>query len=501
MMNGQATASAGSSALIDALRAIVGPAGLLLGEDAAPYAQGARYGAGQAACVVRPASTAEVAQVVASCAAHGAQLVPQGANTGLVGASTPDASGTQVLLSLGRLRQRCELDVANRSVAVHAGLRLHELNERLAPQQLWFPVDLAADPSIGGMVACNTGGTRLLRHGDVRHNLLALEVVLFDPPGEVVQLGKPLRKNNTGFDLMQLFVGTSGAAGVITGATLELAALPRQTVTALLVPSDDDAVATLLQAAEAELGDFLSAFEGISGAALQAALHHVPTLRNPFGAEPVPPFSLLIELASGVAPGAGVDLEALLMGFLEPRLGGLVDNAVLGRGQDLWQLRHALSDGAKARGRVVAFDISVRRSALMALRREAAALVAQRFAPLQVLDFGHVGDGGLHFNLVWPNAQAASYDPALVAQVRDAIYALVVQGHGGSYSAEHGIGPHNIDYYRRYTPPAVLRWSGRLQAMLDPQGLGGSVRYGQDGAAGQLGPVGQTDSSNAPQAA
>ncbi|MFM2406382.1 MAG: hypothetical protein RL223_4262 [Pseudomonadota bacterium] len=464
--------------LIDALRAIVGEAGLLTGADAQPYAQGARYGAGRAACVVRPASTAEVAQVVAVCAAHGARLLPQGANTGLVGASTPDASGRQVLLSLQRLRQRCEIDVLDRCATVDAGLRLSDLDAALQPLGLWFPIDLAADPSIGGMVACNTGGTRLLRHGDVRHNLLALDVVLFDPPGQVLQLGRPLRKDNTGFDLKQLWVGSSGAAGVITGATLELAVRPRQSVTALLVPRDDEAVAALLQAAESALGDVLSAFEGLSGAALQAALDHVPTLRNPFGSAPVPPFSLLIELATGLAPDSGLDLEALLTDFLAPHLDDLLVDAVMGRGQELWQLRHALSDGAKARGRVIGFDISVRRGALMRVRREAAALVAEHFAPLQVLDFGHVGDGGLHFNLVWPHAQLADWDAQRVEAVRQAVYDLVVHTHQGSYSAEHGIGPHNLACYQRYTPPAALALSGRLQALLDPQGLGAGVSYG-----------------------
>jgi FAD/FMN-containing dehydrogenase len=463
---------------VEALRAIVGPRGLVLGDEARPYFKGARYGDGRALCVVRPASADEVSRVVRLCAAHRLRIVPQGANTGLVGASSPDGSGTQIVLSLIRLRHRCELDPVNRTVDVDAGVLLHELNERLDPHGLWFPVDLAADPSVGGMVSSNTGGTRLLKYGDVRHNLLAVEAVLFDPPGEIVRFGRPLRKNNTGFDLMQLFVGTSGAVGVITGATLEVAAQPRQSVSALLVPACDEAALALLTAAESELGDFLSAFEGISGAALTAALDHLPSLRNPFGSEAAPEFSLLIELTSCSPVGQGVDLERALVHFLEDRLGHELSNAVLGRGDEFWQLRHALSDGARALGQVIGFDVSVRRSDVMRFRLAAKQLVTDLCPGFEVVDFGHVGDGGLHFNLVWPR-QFGAYDADTVERLRDRIYELVVGTFQGSYSAEHGVGPHNHAYYLRYTAPAALRWSGHLQRLLDPRGLCGTVQLGE----------------------
>lgn len=466
------------AALHDALRAIVGSAGLLTGEDMAAHVRGARYGDGKAAAVVRPARVEEVAAVVAFCASEGIPLVPQGANTGLVGASTPDGSGQQLVLSLSRLRQRCEIDLVNRTVDVDAGVLLHELNERLEPHGLWFPVDLAADPSIGGMIATNTGGTRLLRYGDVRRNLLAVEAVLFDPPGRLARFGAPLRKNNTGFDLRQLFVGTSGAAGVITGATLDLAPRPRQAVTALLVPHSDAAVAPLLLAAEQQLGDFLSAFEGISRNALQAALHHVPALRNPFESEQ-PEFVLLVEVASAAAPDPqGIEVEQLLLQFLERQLGSTINDAVLGRGNELWHLRHALSDGARALGRVIGFDISVRRGDIMRFRREAAALVSESGLPLAVVDFGHVGDGGLHFNLVWPYQSAERYDAGRVQHLRDTVYELVVSRFGGSFSAEHGLGPHNHACYLEHTPPVTLALSGRLQQLLDPRGTSAAVRLG-----------------------
>jgi FAD/FMN-containing dehydrogenase len=463
--------------LLEAFRDIVGEAGLLQDPaDTGPYATGARYGAGRALCVVRPASTQEVSKIVRACVQARVALVPQGANTGLVGAGTPDASGEQVILSLNRLRARCDVDTPNRTATVDAGVLLHELNDTLEPHGLWFPVDLGADPSIGGMVAANTGGTRLIRYGDVRHNLLAIEAVLFDPPGEIVRLGRPLRKDNTGFDLKQLFVGTSGAAGIITQATLEVHSRPKQSATALVTPASDDAVMQLLLDAESELGDFLSGFEGMSGDAMRAAIAHVPSLRSPFAGE-MPEFAVLIELeSSSSAATTGLNLQQVLNEFLEARFGEIVTDAVLGCGSDLWNLRHGISEGARSLGRPVTFDISVPRADIMQFRREARALVAARHPQVHVVDFGHIADGGMHFNLAWPHD--VPYDADAVRRLRDEMYELVVQGFRGTYSAEHGVGPHNLAWYRNFTPPAALQVSGRLQRLLDPQRLCGVVELG-----------------------
>lgn len=464
--------------LIVSLCSIVGDRGLLQGDAMTAYLHGARYGDGRAICVVRPSTTEEVSAVVALCVNEGVRVIPQGANTGLVGASTPDATGRQVVLSLNRLRHRCDIDAANRTATVDAGVLLHELNDKLEPYGLWFPVDLAADPSIGGMVSSNTGGTRLLRYGDVRHNLLAIEAVLFDPPGEVVHFGKRLRKDNTGYDLKQLFVGTSGSAGIITAATLEVREKPKQTATALIVPASDAAVSMLLSAAESQLGEFLCAFEGLSSSSIHAALKHVPSLRNPFGPEPIPEFVLLIELASCASPVyTGFDISDVLSRFLEDHLDHDITNAVLGRGNELWELRHALSEGARALGRIIGLDISVPRSDVMRFRRQALELVARHYPQLQVVDFGHIGDGGLHFNLVWPRETAVAYSEEIVCRLRDDIYDLVVSGFQGSFSAEHGIGAHNFAYYRKFTQLSALRLAGDLQRLLDPRQLCGAVRF------------------------
>lgn len=465
--------------LTQALIPLVGERGVLLGSDTASYEQGARYGHGKALCVVRPASAEEVKAVVQWCMQRQVTLVPQGANTGLVGASTPDESATQIVLSTSRLRSTCEIDVANRSVTVDAGITLQELNEKLEPHGLWFPIDLGANPSVGGMVAANTGGTRLIRYGDVRHNLLALQAVLLNPEADILEMGRALRKDNTGPDLKQLFVGTSGAGAILTRATLEVHRKPQQSATALVVPTSDEAVLQLLQALERDLGDYLSAFEGLSGNAMQAAIDHVPDLRNPFAPDPAPDFAILIELEAASSKAyTGLDLQEALNQFLQDQFEHTIDNAVIGNGHELWHLRHSISEGARALGKPIAFDVSVPRSRIMAFCRAARAVVAQDFPFLHVVDFGHIADGGVHFNVIWRSDAAQPYDAATVTALRDRIYAMVVQKFAGSYSAEHGVGPHNLSYYQQYTPAPARRLSQGLRALVDPQQLCGTVNFG-----------------------
>ena len=443
--------------------------------DLAGYEQGARYGAGRAAMLIRPADAAGVAFALRACRALGLHVVPQGANTGLVAASTPDGSGTQVVLSLERLRAPIEINPLDRTALVGAGVRLSALNEALALHGLCFPIDLGADPSIGGMIAANTGGARLIRHGDVRRNLLGLEVVLAD--GTVLDLLNRNRKNNTGIDLKQLFVGSSGALGVITRAVVEVHPLPRQSATALLVPQSPEAVPGLIGDLEAALGDFLSACEGMSRNAMACALRHRPRVRNPFQGGVLPDYAVLVELTASCGSDV-VDLQAMLEDFLGPRLEDGLADAIFGRPEDLWALRHAISDSLKEDGRVIAFDIAMPRSALPAFRAAAAADLARDWPCLRVCDFGHSGDGGDHFNLVWPNDAPQPFDPACIEPVRALIYDRVVRDHGGSFSAEHGVGPYNQAYYDRYTTPERLALSGAIKHLLDPEDRLGVVRFG-----------------------
>ncbi len=438
--------------------------------DRAGYETGARYGAGTAAAVVRPATREQVQVVVAAAQRFGVRLVTQGANTGLVGASTPDAGGEQIVLSTARLKGAIAVDPLNQSVTVGAGVLLSELNTRLAQDGLFFPVDLGADPTIGGMIAANTGGARLLKYGDVRQNLLGVEAVLAEPAGELLDLNRALRKNNVGFDFKQLFVGTGGAFGVVTAATLRVYPLPAQTATALLVPSGVAELEALLLALNAELGDFLSSCEGISREAAQAVVRHLDDVEDPFAEMEGADYAMLVELSSTMPSRAGgLDLEALLMDFLERHYGTLIGNAVVGKPEALWRLRHSITESIRHEGKIIALDLSVPRSRFPAFRAEARALIAARYPWLRIYDFGHLGDGGVHLNMVWPQQDAPAYDEAVAGEVRAQLYRMTVERFGGSFSAEHGIGPYNERFYRDFTADAVLDHIGAMQSRLDPR--------------------------------
>ncbi len=466
---------------IAALRDLVGAKGLLVGSGGmAAYETGARYDAGKAAFVVRPVSTVEVSAVVAYCTRNAIALVPQSGNTGLVSGSTPDASGTQGVLSLDRLTGPFELDRINRTVRAGAGLLLSDLNARLEGHGLFFPIDLGADPRLGGMIATNTGGSRFLRYGDARRNVLGLTVVLADEAGTVLDLSSQLRKNNTGVDWKQLFIGTSGAFGVVTECVLNVEPLPRQSATALLVPASSDDVPLLLTAMETALGPALSAFEGMSGNAMRAALEHVSSLRNPFQGGVVPDFVILAEVSRVNAIRRGEQpLEAMLEDVLtdiwESPDAPLAD-AFVGPPHEIWALRHALSEGVKHKGRLIAFDLSFRRGDIMRFLDRMKSEMPARFPGVSICDFGHIGDGGVHFNLVVARDDPRLADEGFEVALRDWVFSVCIGDFHGSFSAEHGIGRKNQGSYDRYTQDEPRRLAAALKAATSPGPLG-AVRF------------------------
>ncbi|MBL0373966.1 FAD-binding oxidoreductase [Rhizobium sp. KVB221] len=462
---------------ISALRGLIGDHAVLTEPaDMAPYETGARYDKGLAAFVARPGSTEHLSAAVAYCVQHGICLVPQSGNTGLVSGSTPDATGAQGVLSLDRLTSIFELDRANRSVRVAAGMRLSDLNARLEDAGLCFPIDLGADPRVGGMVATNTGGSRFLRYGDVRRNTLGLKVVLADATGTVLDLTSDLRKNNTGVDLKQLFIGTSGSYGVITECVLNLEPVPQQTATALLVPASPESVSDLLNAMEAAVGSYLSAFEGMSGNAVRAALDHVPSLRNPFQGGIVPDFVILAEISRSNTPRKGEQsLDEVLETVLEEIWEGedqLLADAFVGPPGEIWAMRHALSEGVKHRGRLVAFDLSFRRGDVMRFLDRMKTELPVKFPDVTICDFGHIGDGGVHFNLVVARDDARMSDGAFENSLRAWVFDIAVQQFGGSFSAEHAIGRKNQAFYDRYTPREIRKLSASLRKVTSPGALG-----------------------------
>jgi FAD/FMN-containing dehydrogenase len=458
----------------------------LLGDDAVltephelvRYEQGWRYGAGKALAAVRPGDTEGVSRALAYASAQGIRVVAQGSNTGLVGGSTPDGSGEMLVLSLERLSRVGTIDAVDRTVTAEGGVRLSQLEAALAEHGLMFPIDLGADPTVGGMVATNAAGTRVLRYGDVRQNLLGIEVVLAD--GTVLDLMAALRKNNTGLDAKQVFVGTSGVFGVVTRAVFRVAPRPAQRAAALVAAAHGAAVLELLHHLERGLGDVLSAFEVVSADALAPVFRYQPRLRSPFGAS-LPPYTVLVELSSTL-PADRLPLEDLLhstLGDLVEGEGGEgITDVFPGRPADLWDIRHHVSESHRHEGEVLGFDISVPRSSMAEFVEAARDLLGPEYPFVRVCDFGHWGDGGVHLNLVWTKEDAPRPAAALKGELQPLVYDLAVHRFGGSFSAEHGVGPHNQAFYDQYTPALVRDLCRTLKARLDPRGLLGTTRLG-----------------------
>lgn len=450
----------------------LGARGLILDpKEMESFETSARHAGGRALAVVRPADMEELAWVVQELISSGAHVVTQGAATGLVGAGTPSLEGTQWVLSTQRLRDVLQLDPINRSATVAAGYRLSDLNRVAQEHELTFPIDLGADPTIGGMVATNTGGARLIRYGGVRENLLGVQAVLAHPAGQIVGADRNLRKNNTGLDWTQLLCGSFGAFGIVGRATLKLHPIQRQSATALVAVESAEEAVDLACALEQSMGEFVSAFEGMSEGALKAVEHH----RGQGVFSETPPYAVLMEISSAVAPGQGLDLESMLMSWLEGRMehAGILD-AIVDKPAQLWRIRHSVSEAVQSLGRMVAFDVSVSRSLYAPFRRAASQLIEQHLPGAVLCDFGHLGDGGVHLNMTVP----PDTSPAQVDALREAIYEAIVVEFSGSFSAEHGVGPYNQRFYDRYTDTPLLSVCDALQSALDPKGQLGNVRLG-----------------------
>jgi len=462
--------------LLDALRACVG-APYVLAPDAAaaaldPFERDWRgRQRGRARAVVQPASTAEVAAVVQACAAAGAALVPQGGNTGLVLGGVPDPSGTEVLLSTRRLNRIRALEPANLSLTLEAGCVLQTAQQAAAEAGLWLPLSMASEGSctIGGNLASNAGGTQVLRFGNARDLCLGLEVVCAN--GAVWHGLGDLRKDNSGYDLRHLFIGSEGTLGIITAATLKLYPSPAAQLSAwAAVASMQDAVA-LLGLAQRHLGSSLTAFEVMGQLALNLVDRHFPALRLPLLQEQ--PWSVLLESSDSESQAhARARFEALLEEAL--RLGCISDAVVaenLAQARTLWQIRESIPLAQAQEGLNIKHDISLPVSRIPAFCAEAAALLQRAFPEVRLINFGHLGDGNLHYNVQCPEGADAA---AFLRQHEARINALVfdcVQRHGGSISAEHGIGTLRAATLPRYKDAQALALMRAIKQALDPHQL------------------------------
>lgn len=460
--------------LLEALRNIVGPAHVLTAPDITPYVTDwrGRY-QGQAQAVVRPATTEQVAQVVRLCAEHDAPIVPQGGNTGLVGGATPDDSGRAVVLSLTRMNQVREVDTDNDTVTVEAGCILQNLQEAARQAGRLFPLSLAAEGSctIGGNLATNAGGTQVLRYGNTRDLVLGLEVVT--PQGEIWHGLRGLRKDNTGYDLRNLYVGSEGTLGIITAATLKLYPLPVANCTALLALESVETAVAFLSRARAGFGAALTGFELMSAACLELVTRHYPQQRLPFdGPVEQHPWYALLELSDSESEAhARERFEAILGAALED--GQVSDAAIaenLAQSHAMWHLRESIPLAQAEEGKNIKHDVSIPISRIPQFVATTDALLQQHFPGVRNITFGHLGDGNLHYNVQGPIGEA---EPAVLAR-QDDIYQLVhdsVHGFDGSISAEHGVGQLKRDELPRYKSTLELQLMQRIKHALDPQGL------------------------------
>ena len=460
------------TALLDTLRRIVGATHVLTEGDLSAYEQDWRKRArGKALAVVRPANTREVADVVKACVQAQVSIVPQGGNTGLVVGSVPDDSGQQVVLSLLRMNAVRAIDAANLTLTVEAGCVLQNVQQAAEQAGFLFPLSLAAEGSctIGGNLASNAGGTQVLRYGNTRELCLGLEVVTAQ--GEIWHGLSGLRKDNTGYDLRNLMIGSEGTLGIITAATLKLYPMSVSRLTAwATVPSVEAAVA-LLGMAHKHLGAGLTGFELMGQFALHLVDKHFPQLRVPLWQ--TSPYCVLLENSDNESEQhARERFEHLLEAAFEA---SWVSDAVvaenMSQAKNLWHIRESISLAQAEEGLNIKHDISVPISAIPAFVAHTDALLETQIEGVRLVNFGHLGDGNLHYNVQAPEGgDVAAFLREQEARVNDLVYGAV-KAFGGSISAEHGVGSLKTDSLPHYKDPTALALMQQIKRALDPKGL------------------------------
>lgn len=453
-------------ALLDQLKAIVGPRGWVNDEaELEPRVTEWRgVYVGKTPLMVAPANTEEVSAVVKACHEARVGIVPQGGNTGMCGGAVPDASGTQVLLSLHRMTTIREVDVDNFSITVEAGCILEEIQKAARDCGRYFPLSLGAEGTcqIGGNLATDAGGLNVLRYGTARSLALGLEVVLAD--GTVLDSLRALRKDTAGYDLKHMFIGSEGTLGIITAACLRLFPDPGELQTAMVAVESAGESVGLLARLKERLADRVETFELVSDYVFGLVEKHIPDARLPF--EQRWPWYVLIETAGDVD-----ELEKALGDAME---NGPVLDAVIAKnsteGARLWRLRHSISEAERQDGKALKHDISVPVSAMPAFLEQGDELLETLCPEARLVAFGHVGDGNLHYNVVLPRDLDAAAWKEEGNRVTGAIYDLVTQ-FGGSISAEHGIGQLKREWLSRYGRGPELELMRKLKKTLDPAGI------------------------------
>ena len=448
---------------------VIGPENVLTDElDTLPFVTDWRQRAiGKALAVLKPATSLEVAQLVKLCVQFSVSIVPQGGNTGLVLGSIPDQSGTAVVLSLKRLNRIRQIDAANNSMTVEAGCLLTQVQEAAQQFDRLFPLSLASEGTctIGGNLSTNAGGTAVLRYGNARELCLGLEVVTAD--GEIWDGLRALRKDNTGYDLRDLFIGAEGSLGIITAAVIKLFPQPKSQLTSFAALSNPEAAVALLALAREHCGAMLTGFELMSNYCVQLVRKHFPQSPLIFSHEY--PQYVLLELS-------GHDTEASTTETLEKLFAIAIERGIvldvvvansLTQSQSLWQVRENISAAQTAEGKNIKHDISLPASHITAFISETDALLSQAYPHCRTVIFGHLGDGNLHYNV---SAPANTPDTVFILE-QGKINQLVhdnVHRHQGSISAEHGLGALKKEEILRYKSALEIQMMRSIKCALDP---------------------------------
>ncbi|MBX9590672.1 MAG: FAD-binding oxidoreductase [Hyphomonadaceae bacterium] len=471
-MSATTRAAAVPAAVIARLKAVVGPAGVLeAANEIAPYCRSWRDDwVGDVPVVLRPQSTAEVAEIVRLCAQARVPIVPQGGNTGLTGGSQPHADRSEVIVSTSRLNRIRALDTTDDTITVEAGVVLQQIQAAADTANRLFPLSLGAEGScqIGGNISTNAGGVQVLRYGNTRNLVLGLEVVL--PDGQIWNGLSSLRKDNTGYDMKQLFIGAEGTLGLVTAAVLRLFPKPTARETAWIAVDSPAAGVALLSHMRARLGDAVSAFELIGRAIVDFLIAGVPGHEDPM--REVHPWYVLMDVTSqGPAGSLYEPLSEALAGAFEA---GLVRDALIAasgtQAARLWRMRESLAEAQASAGGSIAHDVSVPVSRIPEFITRADAALARAYPAIRLCAFGHVGDGNMHYNPVRPLDWDRARFVAERAQINRIVHDIVV-ALGGSISAEHGIGRSRLAELVHYKAPVEITMMRAIKHALDPHNL------------------------------
>jgi FAD/FMN-containing dehydrogenase len=465
-------ASGIDTALLDRFAVIVGEGYALRSDaDIAPYVTERRgLYPGRTPLVLRPGSVDEISRIMRLATETRTPIVPQGGNTGLVGGQMPDGSGREIVLSLSRLNRIREIDVLSNTVTVEAGVVLQTLRDAANAADRLFPLSLGSQGScqIGGNLSSNAGGTGVLAYGNARELCLGVEVVL--PTGEVFDDLRKLKKDNTGYDLKNLFVGAEGTLGIITAAVLKLYPKPKGREVAWVGLESPEAALALFGKAIDRAGSGLTAFELIADRPLEFAARHIPGTVRPLAGDW--PWHVLMEVSSGrSAEDARQLVEDMLTAGLEEGLAGdAVIAASLAQSDSFWGIRESLSDGQRPEGASIKHDISVPVASIPEFIERAAIAVEAVSPGARVVCFGHMGDGNLHYNISQPVGADGAAFLGLYRTMNEAVHDLV-RDLGGSFSGEHGIGRLKRDELLATAPPVAIDLMRRVKAALDPAGI------------------------------